>query len=518
MTENKRIALNVFATYGRSLIALVIGLFTSRWVLAALGQEDFGLYGMVGGMIFFVSFINFIFTGSISRFYAIGQGELRKKKGNCNALEECRQWFSVAAVLMTAVPTILTLIGYPVGAWAVRNWLNIPPSRVDQCIWVLRFAFTSMWIGFANVPFSAMYTAKQRIAELTVYSLLQSLFTFIFVWYMASHPGIWLAKYAMGTCLIAIVPQVIICVRALWAFPECRMRFSHMLDAQKYGKLVSFAGWCLFGNLGWLLKVHGVAILVNKYFGPRVNASLTISNQVTNHSNSLSASLQGAFSPAIVTAYGAGEKERFNQLVNVVSRLKAILFAIFMLPLLVELDEVLLLWLKNPPPGTALLCCVALLSMLFDNCTSGFYIAICASGEIARYQVVSGTSLIMSLPLAWLMAALGGGLPSIAVALFVCQMGASLSAVFFARKLLDVKVVHWFMHIFFPISCVCAVSGIAAYSLRFLMHDGIVRLMLSTIVTEVLLLSLSWFLIMGKEERDFLVSKLGFIGRFLHRN
>lgn len=46
MTANKRIALNVVATYGRSLYALVLGLFTARWALAA---GSFGCVHCNGG-------------------------------------------------------------------------------------------------------------------------------------------------------------------------------------------------------------------------------------------------------------------------------------------------------------------------------------------------------------------------------------------------------------------------------------------------------------------------------------
>ena len=51
MTQNRRILLNIVATYGRSLYALVCGLFISRWVLAALGKTDFGVCGVVVGMM-----------------------------------------------------------------------------------------------------------------------------------------------------------------------------------------------------------------------------------------------------------------------------------------------------------------------------------------------------------------------------------------------------------------------------------------------------------------------------------
>ena len=42
MSPNRRIFLNIVATYGRSLYALVCGLVISRWVLAALGKGEFG--------------------------------------------------------------------------------------------------------------------------------------------------------------------------------------------------------------------------------------------------------------------------------------------------------------------------------------------------------------------------------------------------------------------------------------------------------------------------------------------
>lgn len=43
MTQDRRIELNIVATYGRSLHALVIGLFCGRRALMVLGQMDCGL-------------------------------------------------------------------------------------------------------------------------------------------------------------------------------------------------------------------------------------------------------------------------------------------------------------------------------------------------------------------------------------------------------------------------------------------------------------------------------------------
>ena len=128
MTPNRRIFLNIVATYGRSLYALVIGLFCGRWTLMALGEVDYGLLGVVGGLTAFISFFNGIMSGAIGRFYAVSVGA--RKVSDDEGLEECRAWFTTAVVIHTILPIALMVIGYPIGEWAVRNYLIIPPDRV----------------------------------------------------------------------------------------------------------------------------------------------------------------------------------------------------------------------------------------------------------------------------------------------------------------------------------------------------------------------------------------------------
>ena len=160
MSPNKRIFLNIVATYGRSLYSLILGLFTGRWVLMALGHEDYGLYGVVGGMTFFLSFINGLSATAVSRFYAFEVGRASKAVIKEEGLDECRKWFNTALMVHVIIPLVCVVVGYPIGEWAVRNWLTIAPDKVESCVWVFRFACVSCFIGMVNVPFQAMYTAK----------------------------------------------------------------------------------------------------------------------------------------------------------------------------------------------------------------------------------------------------------------------------------------------------------------------------------------------------------------------
>ena len=310
MTENRRIFWNIVATYGRSLIALVCGLFASRWVLMALGQSDFGLYGVVGGLTAFIAFFNSLLAGAISRFFAFSVGEAMLARDPETGLAECRKWFNTAVFVHTAIPVVVMLVGYPIGVYAVRNWLTIQPDRVEAAVWVFRFVCISCFVGMVNVPFSAMFTAKQYIAELTLYSLITTILNVTGLYYMVCHPGFWLVKYSLWICLISVVPQILICWRATVLFQECRIKVGWLFDASRLRQLGAYAGWQMFGAFGSIARSQGIAILVNKFFGTRLNATMSVANQVAAQSVTLSSALNGAFAPALTTYAGAGDNAK----------------------------------------------------------------------------------------------------------------------------------------------------------------------------------------------------------------
>ena len=517
MSPNKRIFLNIVATYGRSLYALVCGLFISRWVLAALGKTDFGLYGVVGGMTVFITFLNVLLSIATGRFYAFAEGQALKSasEGHAEAgLEECRKWFSTAVLLHTVVPFILIILGYPLGMYAVENWLTIPLDRLDACRWVFRFVCISCFVGMINVPFQAMYTAKQYIAELTIYGIAATTANIFFMYFMVTHPGDWLARYALWMCLVSVVPQMIICLRATKVFPECQFRLSYAWNKGRISELSSFAFWQAFGGLGAIFRGQGIQILVNKYFGPAYNASMSIANQVAAQSQTLSSAMQCAFAPAITTACGAGRYDEMRALAYRTCKFGMLLALIFVLPLALELRTILNLWLVDPPPYTAELCWCILLMSIVDKSASGHMLAVAAKGKIAVYQTFLGGSLILTLPLAWFMVAKGIGFVSIGWAMVLTMMMCSWGRVWFARKLVGMSARYWLFKIMLPVGIVVGVVAAAGYLPHFVLTSGLPRIFVTTIVCEVLLLPLAWFVLLDSSERLYLTNR---IARFLHK-
>lgn len=508
MTENRRIFLNIVATYGRSLYSLVCGILTGRWILMALGAEDYGLYGVVGGLTIFIAFFNNILSSSISRFYTFSVGQAKTAKSSEEGLRECQAWFNTAVSIHTVIPFLLISIGYPIGVWAVKSFLTIPPDRIEACLWVFRFACISCFVSMVNVPFQAMYTAKQYIAELTIYSFATTTLNVCFLYFIVTHPGDWLAKYAAWACALVAIPQLIICLRALKIFPECKIRFEMLFRNERFKQLGTFATWQMLGALCSLLRGQGMTILINKFHGPNVNAAMSIANTVNGQSSTLASAMLGAFSPAITTAYGAGDFKRMQTLAFGACKFSVLLSLIFMIPLSLELPEVLKLWLKNPPSYVCGLTLLMLVSHLIENLTHGHMVAVSASGRIALYQVLMGSVSLLALPIAIWWAFCGGSPYTAVCAIIITQVVYTCIRVILTRKIVKLPIRPWAFRIVIPLFALTALCVSIGLVPRLMLDASIWRIILTTVCSLLSFLPLTWFMILNADERSFMRTRI----------
>lgn len=506
MSPNRRIFLNIVATYGRSLYTLVVGLFCGRWTLMALGEVDYGLMGVVGGLIAFVQYFDSILASAIGRFFAIavGEGKADRKSG----IESGRKWFTTAVVIQTALPTFLLITFYPVGEWAVRHFLTIPPDRVQACVWVWRFVCLSGYLGMLTMPFRSMYMAHQYIAELTFYSFMTTTFNACFLYYMVTHPGVWLAKFAFWQCLLSMLPELIIAIRAYFLFPECRVVRRHIRCWCNIRAMAGFSLWTAIGTLGVILRGQGISILVNKIYGSRVNAGVAVGYSLSNHCNSLTDSMFNVFSPAIYNAWGEKNYDKARSMAYQICRVGTLFLLVFALPLSLEVDEVLRLWLKNPPQYAAGIFLFVMASTVIDKMAAGHMICVSASGKVAGYQSFLGTTLILTLPLAWLLVKLGMGVYSVGWALVATMAVCSSGRIWFARRLVGMSGRYWIRSVVVPLSGVVVLSLCVGSLPRFFLSASLARVCFTVGVVEFFMIPFSWFFVLSGSERAFVVSRV----------
>lgn len=508
MTENRRIILNIAATYLRSFYTLALGLVTARWLLMALGEVDYGLFGLVGGLVAFVTLINKIFANAVGRFYAVAIGRGLRKGMAEESLLECRRWFTSAVCIHTVVPLVLVSIGWPIGEFVTRHWLVIPADRMSACLWVWRFACASALVGMVNVPFRAMYNAKQEIAELTLLSIMSATLNALLLYYMVSHPGDWLARYAFLHCLLAVLPLVVICVRALIVYPECRLRMDCLWNKADIRRLAAFAGWNAFEMTGMIVKGKGLMILVNRVFGPAQNAAMAVATRLASRANTFAASISGPFVAAIATSFGAENRSRAQGLVFLVGKLGGLLVVLASVPLFLEVDEVMHLWLGKPPADSAYLCSCVLATLFLDKFSIGQHSAIAASGKIVFVKVFNGIVGVLSIPAACVTVGMGYGLRSVGWVLLGSRILVVAARVFNAERVADISVVQWLKVTAFPLLALSTAGLAAGYVPHFFMQDSPARLLFVVAASESVMLPLAWFAVLRRQERSYVAEKM----------
>lgn len=485
MTARTRILVNVVVSYGRSLFALVCGLLAGRWALQALGSVDFGLYGLIAGLIAFIGFVNWVLGLAVGRFYAFEVGKAQKTESSAEGVRECQKWFSTAVWLHIVVPVCLVALGWPIGEWAVRRVLTIPPDRIGACLWVFRYALLAALIGMMFVPYTAMYSAKQKIAELAIFDMLGSAVKVVALYWMATRAGDWLAGYAVLMAVVTAMPSALIVLRAKQIFPECRILPGEMLSWVRIRELLKYAGCECFGSGAEMLRHSGGAILVNEYLGAGYNASVSFSGSVSNHASALSQSLTTAFYPAITNAYGAGRMEEVRRLALGACRFGALLVILFAVPMVLEAEYVFELWLKTPPPGVAGLCVYMLTATVVERLTSGCGLAINASGKIVRYQLANGLGLMMAFPLMWVFFSMGFGISGFGAATVIAFIFSGIAKLCFARRIAGVGTGDWVLEAALPVFGTMTAAVLFGLCVRSQLQSSFVRVCLVSAASAV---------------------------------
>ncbi|MGI5846285.1 MAG: lipopolysaccharide biosynthesis protein [Alphaproteobacteria bacterium] len=509
LSFHNRIILNIVASYGRSLFALVCGLFTGRWTLMILGETDYGLYNVIGGLTVFISFFNTLLAGALSRFYAFSIGEAQKPGNEESGLEQCREWFNTALSIHTVVPLVLMLIGYPIGEWLIRNWLTIPVERISDCLFIFKVACVTCFISMISVPFQAMYTAKQYIAEVTLFGLVASLFSIGSLYWMLTHSRDWLRVYALVMNGIFLVPNIYFTFRALSLFPECKFNLRYMWDKNRILQIVKFVGWQFFGNLGYMFRTQGMSIMVNKMFGLEMNTVMALGGAVTSKTNQLQAAFNGAIMPALTTIAGTGEDEKMLRMTYRTCRLSLVLLLVFVIPVSLELHELLILWLKNPPALLESFTQLMFVNLFLETSNGAVGVAVTANGRIAAYYFILGSINIISLPLVWLFVWLGwcGFLSSFAILVAIRLIAVLLSTVI-ARQVMRFSPMIWLKEVMFPVIAAGGLAFLAGFLVKQSMQPTIWRILIVSATSFCIFSCLSLAFVLRKEERDFVLAKI----------
>ena len=393
-SPNIRIAQNTAIIYVRMVVTILVGLITSRLVLQALGATDVGIYSAVGSTVALISFITGALTATTVRFMNF---EMGKKDGDTNRI------FNICHVIHLGGAGVLFLLLEIIGLWYLGTYLNVPPGKEADAMFVFQVSTVVACLGIANVPFQSLFTVHEKFATVAVIDIINALVKLSLVTLLLFCRGNGLRMYAVMmsvTTWIAFIVYHILCQKR---WPGI-IKWRFVKEPKAYKEVLVFSNWNLLSSASILARSQGSNMLINAFFGPAVNAAYFYAGTVQNYVNQFVANFDTAAAPQITQNIGGGKRERSVALTEKVCRICILLFLLLFFPLWSELDFILRLWLGSGiPEGTVLMCRWTLLVAAVSATSAGLGQLINAIGDIKWYKISFSVLYLGCLLAGWLL-------------------------------------------------------------------------------------------------------------------
>ena len=389
--NTRKIAKNTLILYVRMLVLMLVGLYTSRVVLSALGENDFGIYDVVGGVVAMFTIISGSLNSAISRFITFEMGKSDPMRLN--------KVYSTAVTIQLILAVVVVLIAEPVGLWFVRNKMTIDPSRIQAAIWVLHFSLASFVINLMSVPQMASITAHEKMSAYAYIGTMEGLLRLAVAVLISRSSSDRLVLYSalmMVTVLMVRAAYGIYCRRN---FPECRYRWVN--DALLVKEMFTFAGWNFIGASSGVLRDQGGKILVNLFYGTAVNAARGVAMQLNGAVQGFVTNFMTAVNPQITKSYASGDQGYMYYLISKSSRMSYYLLFVLALPVLFNTGYILDIWLEEVPAHSALFVQLFLIFTLSESLSNPLITAQLATGNIRNYQLVVGGLQLLNIPVSY---------------------------------------------------------------------------------------------------------------------
>ena len=495
--NNKRIAKNTLLLYVRMLFMMAISLFTSRVILATLGVEDYGIQNVVGGIVAMFGFLNGSMSSATQRYITFALG-----KGDKDRLQTV---FCTALQIHALIAVIIVLLGETVGLWFLYNKMQLPADRMNAAFWVLQCSIVSTVVMIVSVPYNACIIAHEKMSAFAYISVLEAVLKLVIVYLLLVFPFDKLIVLAVLTLIVQLFIRFCYSIYCHRHFEETKYR--HVWNKTLFKEMNGFAVWSLWGNLSVVLYTQGLNMILNVFFGPVVNAARAIAVQVQGAVQQFVGNFQMALNPQITKNYASGNLEQMHSLMFRSARFSFLLLFFLSLPVLLETEFILTLWLKTVPDNavifTQIMICISLIYTTANPCV----IANQATGKVKVYQMVVGGILLTILPISYIVLKLGAPAYSVFIVHFCVESVAQFTRMYMLRKLINLPVRQYLHNIYFPIVATVVVAIILPIIIHMQLADGWMRFIAVGFVSVLSVGASAFFIGFTKNERLFFWDK-----------
>lgn len=476
------------------MFSMLVSLYTSRVVLNTLGVEDFGIYNVVSGIIMMFVFINGAMANGTMRFitYELGRGDKVKLS----------KVFNSALITHIILALFVLLLAETIGLWFLNSKMNIPHEKMYAANWVYQFSVFSAIISMTQVPYTTLIMGHERMKVYANVGILEVVLRLIIVYLLVLVPFNKLIFYSFLVTVTSLVIASIYRLYCIKQFEESKFHF--YLDKGMLIEMSSFAGWNLLGSAANIGTKQGVNLLLNIVFGPIMNAAYGVAAQVNGAITMFGQNLMTAIKPQIVKSYANEENEYFQLLLHRASKFTFFLLLFVSIPILIETEFILNIWLKNYPDYSISFVRLVLINALLFCYNDVFFLASQASGKVAVYQIVtSGISLLYLPIIYYLMKYFNDPTLSFKVMIIGTCILMPTGLIIIKKVMPFIRIKDFFFKNIIPNLFIFFISLILSSYLSHFFEIGFFRLLLTTLSSTIILIVSIVFIGLNSNERLF---------------
>lgn len=436
MSGNKLIAQNTVILYVKLLVSSIVGLFTARYTIEALGLSDFGLYSIVGGIVSMFAFINTIMVAATYRFIAFEIG--KKEDGNVNKI------FNICFSIHAILAVLVLILNEIFGVYYVHNYLNVDVNKIHDAVFVLRLSTLSTAVTILSIPNQGLLTAKEIFFFRSIVEIIRSFLVLGIAIFLINTSKDKLIIFATLIAIANVIP-------AVFYFFYCKTYYTDEVklkiykDKSSYKEILSFTSWNILGAASVVGQSTGTPIIINSFFGTKMNAAFSIGNQVNQFISQFSMNLAQAAVPQITKNYSSGNVERSISIVSYTSKYTWFLMLFPVLPILLETKFLLNIWLVEVPNYAIEFTRLLVIYTLANGLGNGIGTIIQATGKIKIFQLVLSTTTLIGLPIGYYMYYIGNDATVIIYVFIITALINVVSVQVLLNKLIKFDVKSFFL-------------------------------------------------------------------------
>lgn len=496
--NNKRIAKNTIMLYFRMILLMVIGLFTSRVILQALGVEDYGINSVIAGFLSMFGIITSSMSSAISRFITVelGKGDNQKLK----------QVFSTSVSVQLFMGAILMILIETFGMWFVISKMQIPEGREYAAQWCLHCAAITTLISLVNVPFNAVIVAHEKMSTFAYVSILEAILKLAICYAIYISPIDKLITYACLGVVVSLIIRFVYWIYCKSHFEECKGFVG--FEKEQFKEIWGFAGWNMFAQTSWILNTQGINMLMNVFFGVVVNAARGVAVQVNGVIQHFVSNFMMALNPQITKSYAAGDKETAFRLACRGCRFSFYIMFILALPIMIESHQILELWLGTPPAQADAFVVWTIISTFSTLLGNTLVTLQMAHGNIRHYQIWITIFGCIPFPLTWLAFELGfSSIVSYYIYVAV-YWGLIYVRYYLVHGMTGIPAKMYLGGVVAKTHIIAAVSAIIPLTIFIMIPESIVRLLLVVFSSVLISCIVIYSVGLDKAEKHFVQEKI----------